>query len=62
MDDKLTLTPKEAAKITGIGENKIRDLCHTSGFPAFRSGNRFRIDKEGLKSWIARQAELKAEI
>lgn len=60
--EKLILTPKEAAEITGIGENKIRELCHTSHFPAFRVGNRFRIDREGLKKWIASSATAKVQL
>jgi len=55
--DKFTMTPKEAAQLSGLGINRIRELCHVKGFPAFRNGNRFLIHTDCFREWLAAMAE-----
>ncbi|MBT1278921.1 excisionase [Thermoanaerobacter sp. CM-CNRG TB177] len=59
MNPKLTLTIEEAARYTGIGRDKLLELAHNpeSGFPAFRVGTKFLINRELLKEWLKRVAE-----
>ncbi|ERM91531.1 excisionase [Caldanaerobacter subterraneus subsp. yonseiensis KB-1] len=58
-EHKLTLTVEEAARYTGIGRDKILELAHNpeSGFPAFRVGTKFLINRELLKEWLKKVAE-----
>ncbi|HHY79347.1 MAG TPA: excisionase family DNA-binding protein [Thermoanaerobacter sp.] len=59
MNQKLNLTIEEAAKYTGIGRDKLLELAHNpdSGFPAFRVGAKFLINRELLKEWLKKVAE-----
>ena len=56
---KLTLTIEEAARYTGIGRDKILELAHNpeSGFPSFKVGTKFLINRELLKEWLKKVAE-----
>jgi len=60
MIDKLALTVEEAAELTPLGHNRIRQLCHTDPtFPAFLNGRNIIIPTKALEEWLARQAELR---
>lgn len=57
--DSVTLiTCKEAAKLYPMGENKFRELCHSSGlgFPCIKLGCRIYIVKEKLDDWLYENA------
>lgn len=55
--EKLTLSVPEAAKILGIGNNKMYQLARTKGFPTIQLGNRLLISAKGLERWVEEQAE-----
>ena len=52
------ITCKEAAKLYPMGENKIRELCHSRGlgFPCIKLGCRIYIVKEKLDEWLYENA------
>lgn len=62
--DKLLLTPREVAQLTGISPNTIRDYCKnkTNGFPSFNRGRDYKIPRTSLEKWCEEQAERRAEI
>ncbi|MPQ32469.1 DNA-binding protein [Clostridium estertheticum] len=51
-EPKLTLTIQEAIEISGIGEEKLRQLVHTKDFPCFKNGNKWCINREMLNEWL----------
>lgn len=51
--NKATLTIDECVKYSGIGRDKILQLAHgDSGFPSFKVGKKFLINKELLDGWL----------
>lgn len=55
--EKLTVTVPEAAKMLGLGLNKMYELVHRADFPTIRVGTRIIIPVEALKQWVVRAAE-----
>ena len=61
--NKMTVSPEEAARMSGIGENEIYRLCHEDPtFPVFKIGRKFRIYVKGLDEWIANHAKHKSGV
>lgn len=60
-DDILLYTPKEAAKVLGIGTNAIYELVKNDDFPSFKlaDGDKWYISKKGLDEWIENQIKNK---
>jgi len=57
VEGKMAVSVAEAAKLLGVGLNTMRDLTHTSGFPAVRvSANRIVIPVDKLKEWLNENA------
>lgn len=54
--EKLTISVDEAARISGIGRDRLYRLVKTSGFPAIQLGRSIRIYRKGLELWIEREA------
>ena len=54
---RLTVTIKEFSAMTGIGQNRVRQLCYTVGFPAIKEGNKFLIHLETANEWLRKRAE-----
>jgi excisionase family DNA binding protein len=50
--DHLTLTPREAAKLTGLGVNYTYALLHSGEMPAIKAGKKFFIPKAALLKWL----------
>ena len=59
---KIMATVKEFSAMSGIGQNRVRELCYLEGFPATKPGNRFLIHVEAANDWLRRQAEGKIGI
>ncbi len=57
MTEKLALTVVEACKLVGIGRTKGYELCATGQWPTIRIGRAVRVPVDGLKRWIAEQAD-----
>jgi predicted DNA-binding transcriptional regulator AlpA len=58
--EKIAVTIMEAVKLSSIGRDEIYRLLELPDFPAFKVGNKNLICVDGLRKWIARQAENKA--
>ena len=61
--EKILLTPREAAEITGMSINTIQKLCKEDfGFPSFKVGRDNKIGRASLEEWVARKCCEKASI
>ncbi|KPU43009.1 excisionase from transposon Tn916 [Oxobacter pfennigii] len=51
---KLTMTILECSKYSGIGKDKLMELAHNpnSGFPCFKVGSKFLINRDLLIAWL----------
>lgn len=54
--EKIMLTVKEFARVSGIGERKVRELTRIDGFPSMRSGVKIMIHQERAAEWLAEYA------
>ena len=52
VQDKYGLTVKEAVKVLGICERKVRDLIAQDEIPHYRVGRAVRIPWQPLKEWM----------
>lgn len=59
---KIMVTVKEFAAMTGIGQNRVRELCYLSDFPASKEGNRFLIHVQAASDWLRNRAEAKVGV
>ena len=55
-EEKILLTVKEFAKVSGLGESCIRNLAHVEGFPALRNGRKVLIHRRAADKWLEAQA------
>lgn len=55
--ERLTLTIPEAAKVLGVGTNKMYELARSAGFPTITVGTRRLISRKGLERWVEAQTE-----
>ena len=53
MDDKLTLSVEEAAKVLGIGRNLCYDRVKTGEIPAIKIGKRLLVPRRALEKLLA---------
>ena len=53
---ELVISPAEAAKLSGIGINRLRELSKRQDFPAFRDGRKILILKAEFADWLRQQA------
>lgn len=58
-EQKLSYTPKEAAKVLGIGTNSIYSLLKEEEFPAFKINEKWFVSKKGLEQWVEKQIKNK---
>lgn len=56
-EQKLSYTPKEAAKVLGVGNNTIYTLLKDDTFPGFRINDKWFISKKGLEEWVEKQSK-----
>lgn len=56
-EEKLSYTPKEAAKKLGIGTNSIYNLLKDDDFPSFKINDTWRVSKKGLENWVEKQTK-----
>ena len=56
IDNKLTVTPSEAAQLLGLSKPVIYELCHRPDFPVVRVGRVIRIPRSGLESWLEKNS------
>jgi len=53
MEDKLTLSVREAAKVLGIGRNLCYDKCKSGELPVLRIGRRLLVPRSALLKLLA---------
>ncbi|MBE5814290.1 MAG: helix-turn-helix domain-containing protein [Clostridiales bacterium] len=51
-ENRITITPKEAAGMLGLSMTTMYELVHSEGFPSIRVGKKILINVEGLKHWV----------
>lgn len=51
--EKIMVTVKEFAKVSGLGERRVRDFARTADFPAIRAGKKILIHRERATEWLA---------
>ncbi len=54
--DKIMLTVKEFAQVSGIGERRVRELARIDGFPSMHSGVKIMIHQQRAAEWLAEYA------
>jgi excisionase family DNA binding protein len=60
---ELLLTPAEAAELTGISVNTIRQMCDEDPeFPSFKVGTYNKIGRAALEEWVNKKCQLKSNI
>lgn len=59
---KMAFTVEEAAMISNIGENKLRDLIHGGQLDHFKIGNRFNIPAQALHNFIVESGKRREQI
>lgn len=55
-NERLTLTPEEAAKQLGVSMPTMYQLCNKKGFPSVRVGRKIIIPLASLEKWLEAQA------
>ena len=56
--EPLAVSPAECARLLGVSRPKVYDLVNRDDFPSFKLGARTLISVDGLRAWIAKQAEV----
>ena len=56
-DEKILLTVKEFAALSGLGVNCVRSLVHVDGFPALKNGRKYMIHRRAASEWLEKQAK-----
>ena len=56
-EQKILLTVKEFAKVSGLGETCIRNLVRVDGFPALKNGRKYMIHRQAADKWLEEQAK-----
>lgn len=56
--DKILWTPEEASQMTGIGINKIRDLCDINPSLVLWNGKRRLIKRKVFEEYLNREREV----
>lgn len=56
--DKILWTPEEASQMTGIGINKIRDLCDMNPSLVLWNGKRRLIKRKVFEEYLNREREV----
>lgn len=51
-ENRITITPKEAAGMLGLSMTTMYELVHSEGFPSIRVGKKILINVEGLRNWV----------
>ncbi len=59
---ELTISIPDAAKLTGIGKNRLYALAKAGKIPALRVGCRYIIPRAKFEAWLNDQAESRVEI
>ena len=56
-EKQILLTPMQAKDILGGGRQEMYNLCKTKGFPSFKLGAKYYINKQKLQEWVDNQCK-----
>lgn len=56
-DESILITPMQAKNLLGVGRNEIYNLCKKKGFPSFKIGNKYYINRVKLQEWADNQCK-----
>lgn len=56
--EPLAISPAECARLLGVSRPMVYNLINRDDFPSFKLGTRTLISVDGLRAWIAKQAEV----
>lgn len=62
MAESLTMSVAEAAEELGICAKSVYTLTHRADFPTIKIGRRTRVSREGLREWVRKQEQSRAEV
>ena len=51
-DLPLIMGLSEISILTGLGPERIRQLCSAGELPAFKVGNKWKVEKNDLRKWF----------
>lgn len=57
INNSILLTPVQAKELLGVGKNEIYKLCKTKGFPSFKIGSKYYINRDKLQEWADNQCK-----
>lgn len=49
---KTVLTPQDVARILRISRNKAYEVVRSKGFPCFKIGKQYRVEREKFYAWL----------
>ena len=52
MENRITISTKEAAQLLGVSLPTMYELVHIEGFPSIRVGKKILVSVEGLRNWV----------
>ena len=55
-EEKVMLTVREFANLSGFGERFVRQLSRIEGFPVIRAGKKIFIHREQALAWLVAYA------
>ena len=58
----LTISIPDAARLMGVGKNRVYAMAKSGQIPVLKVGNRYIIPKANFEAWLAEQAENHAEL
>ena len=53
----LVLTPADVEATLSLSRNTVYELFHSKGFPAFRIGKQYRIQRDKFLAWLDSASE-----
>jgi excisionase family DNA binding protein len=61
-DDVLTLTPREAARCSGLPRDYVYRSLHAGKLHAIRAGRAWRIPRSELEAFLVREARRRKDL
>lgn len=55
LNERVTVSPLEAAELLGVSRPIVYKMMHTAGFPVFKIGTKTLIPVKALKEWAEKQ-------
>ena len=50
------VTVEKFCELTGLGQDFVRQLCRTPGFPVIMNGRKYMIDRDGAIQYLKEKA------